>query len=305
MIAIEKNRSMVSIGSSNSPQISFEADGIAKTETNDRGRIVTTTATADNNGIAINYEGERMNDFYVTFAPGRNDELKVTRRIYIGDKNQQVTVSSVYDKINTVAEWPPVTNGPGYGYGNNTAGVNDFYIPNGTQLTTSLRSTINTNASQPGDRFTMDVISPSRYSGAIIEGRVTEAGNSGRISGRANISLDFDTITLNGRTYRFAGIVDGATAANGDTVTVNNEGVIRDNNQATNTAARAGIGAVLGAIIGAVAGGREGAAIGAGVGAGVGAGSVLVAGRDKLVLDTGSTFNITSTGPRNVGAVRY
>jgi len=284
------------------PQITFDADGVPKTETNDRGMTVTTTATADNNGLTINYEGERTNDFNVTFTPGRNDELRITRRVYLEGRNDQVTVTSVYDKVNTVAQWPAVTEVPVYTGA--TAGLSNFYIPNGTQLTTSLRNTINTSASQPGDRFTMDVISPSRYRGAVIEGRVVNAGNSGRFSGRANIALDFDTIRLNGRTYAFAGMVDGATAANGDSITVNNEGAIRDNNRSADTATRAGIGALLGAVVGAVAGGGEGAAIGAGVGAGIGAGSVLVAGRDTLVLTPGSTFTVTAAAPANLGAVR-
>ena len=167
-----------------------------------------------------------------------------------------------------------------------------------------MRGTVNTKASQVGDRFAMEVTSPSQYRGAVIEGRVTQSANSGRVSGRANITLEFDTITINGRTYRFAGIIDGVTAANGDSITVNNEGTIRDNNQTTTTATRAGIGAVLGAIIGAIAGGGQGAAIGAGVGAGAGVGSVLITGRDAIELGPGSTFNITATAPANVGINR-
>ncbi len=108
---------------------------------------------------------------------------------------------------------------------------------------------------------------------------------------------------MNGRTYRFAGIIDSATAANGDSITVNNEGQVRDSNQTTKTVTRAGIGAVIGAIIGAVAGGGEGAAIGAGVGAGAGVGSVLITGRDNIELGPGSTFNVTSGGPTNVGII--
>ena len=79
----------------------------------------------------------------------------------------------------------------------------------------------------------------------VIEGTVEKAENSGALSGRANISLNFDTIRLNGRTYRFAGIIESVTTANGDSVSVNNEGTVRDSNQTTKTATRAGIGAVV------------------------------------------------------------
>jgi uncharacterized protein YcfJ len=109
---------------------------------------------------------------------------------------------------------------------------------------------------------------------------------------------------MNGRTYRFAGIIESVTAANGDTVSVNNEGTVRDSSQTTQTATRAGIGAVLGAIIGAVAGGGKGAAIGAAVGGGAGAGSVLITGRDSIELGAGSVFNITASAPTTVGVNR-
>ena len=303
MIAIEKNGRTISMASTNQPQVTFEADGVARSETNARGRTVRTTATANNNGLTINYEGDRMNDFYVTFAPSGRDQLNVTRRIYLENGNETVTVSSVYDRVADIAQWSTVnTGGPTYGGG--TGSINDFYIPNGTRITATLRNTINTRASQVGDRFQMEVTSPSRYRGAIIEGRVTDASNSGRVTGRANVQLDFDTVRINGQSYRFAGIVDSVTSVNGDTVSVNNEGSVRDGNRTTQTVTRAGIGAVLGAIIGAVAGGGSGAAIGAGVGAGVGAGTVLVGGRDTIELGPGSTFNITASSPANVGAIR-
>jgi hypothetical protein len=305
MIAIEKSGRTVSMASTNSPQVTFEADGVARSETNARGRTVRTTATANNNGLIINYEGDRMNDFHVTFSPAGRDQLNVTRRLYLDDGAETVTVSSVYDRVANVAQWSTVnTGGPVFGGGTTTGGINDFFIPNGTRLTATLRDTINTRASQAGDRFAMEVTSPGRYRGAIIEGRVSEAASSGRVTGRANLQLDFDTLRMNGQTYRFAGIIDSVTSVNGDGVSVNNEGAVRDSSRTTQTATRAGIGAVLGAIIGAVAGGGSGAAIGAGVGAGVGAGSVLVGGRDTIELGPGSTFNITATAPANIGAIR-
>ena len=183
-------------------------------------------------------------------------------------------------------------------YGNN----GNFVIPNGTQVTAVLSTPLSTKDTQDGDRFQMEVRSPSQFDGAIIEGRVLKAESSGQVSGRANISLDFETIRLrDGQTYRFAGIIDNVRAANGDNISVNNEGTVRDSNQTTKTATRAGIGAALGAIIGAIAGGGQGAAIGAAIGAGVGGGSVLATGRDQIELGQGSEFVITSSAPNNIG----
>jgi hypothetical protein len=147
----------------------------------------------------------------------------------------------------------------------------------------------------------MEVTSPARYRGAVIEGRVANAEGSGRVSGRANVSLEFDSIRWNGRSYRFAGIIETVRAANGDNVSINNEGAVRDGSQTTRTVTRAGIGAALGALIGAIVGGGEGAAIGAGVGAGAGAGTILIQGRDNLELGQGSEFGITASAPTNVG----
>src|SRR6185369_3642275 len=127
------------------------------------------------------------------------------------------------------------------GYDNRGGNDNTFFIPNGTRLTARLNNLITTRASQPGDRFTMTVTSPYQYNGATIEGHVATAQASGRLAGRANVSLDFDSIRMSdGRTYRFAGLVDSVRTMNGDTVSINNEGTVRDSNQTTKAVTRAG-----------------------------------------------------------------
>lgn len=300
MIAIERRDRTVSIASSNSSQVTFEADGVAKSETNDRGRTVTTTATANNSGVMINHEGDRMNDYYVTFSPTGNGQLNVSRRIYLENRNETITVSSVYDKVNDNPQWSTVNNNTVA----NNGGIKDFYIANGTEINATLREMVSTKSSQAGDRFVMDVTSPGQYKNAVIEGTIEKAENSGALSGRANISFNFETIKLNGRTFRFGGIIQSVTAANGDSVSVNNEGTVRDSNQTTKTVVRTGIGAVLGTVIGAIAGGGKGAAIGAVVGGGAGAGTVLITGRDNIELGPGSAFNITASAPASVGINR-
>lgn len=304
MMAIEKTGRTVSMASSLSPQVTFEADGVARTETTNRGRTIRTTATANRDSVEISYVGDRANDFYLTLTPTRDDQLRVTRRLYLENRNETVSVSSVYDKVNNVAQWSTVnTGGPWNGNDTNTGEA--FYIPNGTRMTAVLNNLVTTKATQIGDRFTMNVTSPTIYRDAVIEGRVAAIDNSGRLSGRANMSLEFDTIRMtDGRSYRFAGVIDSVRAINGDNVSVTNEGTIRDSNQTTKTVTRAGIGAALGALIGAIAGGGQGAAVGAAVGAGAGAGSVLIQGRDNVELEQGTEFRITATGPTNVGLIR-
>lgn len=306
MMAIEKSGVTVTMASSNSPQVTFDADGVARTETTNRGRTIRTTATATRDAVEISYVGDRANDFYLTLAPTRDGQLRVTRRLYLENRNETVSVSSVYDKTADVAQWSDVdVHSPYPGNGTTGTTYGDFNIPNGTRLTAVLNNLVTSRATQVGDRFTMNVTSPDIYRGATIEGRVAQIDNSGRVSGRANVSLEFENIRMrDGRSYRFAGVIDSVRTINGDTVSVNNEGTVRDNNQTKKTVTRAGVGAALGALIGAIAGGGSGAAIGAAVGAGAGAGSVLIQGRDNVELAQGTEFSITATGPSNVGAIR-
>lgn len=129
-----------------------------------------------------------------------------------------------------------------------------------------------------------------------------DVNRGGRVSGRWNTTLNFDRIRLrNGRTYKFAGIVQNVRASNGESASVDNEGAVRENDNRTNTTLeRTGIGTALGALIGAIAGGGKGAAIGAGTGAG----SVYVQGRDDLTLASGTEFNISATAPQRMAETR-
>lgn len=308
MLAIENRNNQVTIASNLSPQVTFAADGVKRTETSPNGRTVSVRATTLSSGVEVSYEGDRTNDFYLTFMPMNNGQLRVTRRLYLMDRNQTVTVNSVYDRISQTADFSKVNSSNTAQYNPNypsstTSGVssNDFVVPNGTQVVAVLNSTLSTSTMKDGDRFTMQVNSPSQFSGAVIEGYVSNVQRSGRISGRAETTFNFETIQLsNGNRYRFSGIIDQVRQSNGDIVSVNNEGAVRDSSQTNRTITRSGIGAALGAIIGAITGGGSGAAIGAGVGAGAGAGTVILQGRDNLELRTGAEFRITSSAPGNL-----
>jgi hypothetical protein len=143
----------------------------------------------------------------------------------------------------------------------------------------------------------MTVTSPAQFQGAVIEGHIASASRSGRITGRSDMSLNFDTIRYQGRTYQFAGFLESVRTQGGETVQVDNEGSVRDDSQTKTTAQRAAIGTAVGAIIGAIAGGGKGAAIGAIVGAGAGAGSVYVQGREDLELLSGSEVTLRASAP--------
>ena len=162
-----------------------------------------------------------------------------------------------------------------------------------------LNNDLSTQNVREGERFTMTVRSPGQYDGATIEGSVVSINRGGRITGRSEMTLDFDTIRLrDGRSYRFAGILESVRTPNGDVVRVDNEGAVRESDQTNKTVTRTAIGTAVGAIIGAIAGGGKGAAIGAVIGAGAGAGSVYVQGRNDLDLTAGTEMTVRATGPR-------
>jgi len=301
MLAIDQRGNAVTIASTRAPQINFAADGREQVETNPNGRSVRVRASLSGDRLTINRTGDRAQDFTVTFEPIDNGrQLLVTRELYSDRFTQPVTVRTYYDKSSEVAQLNLYETNPEYTSGDVTA-TGDFVVPNGTQLAAVLSTDLSTRNVRENDRFTMTVRSPGQFEGATIEGYVTGVDRAGRISGRSELTLNFDTIRLrDGRSYRFAGILENVRTPNGEVVRVDTEGAVRDDDSQTNrTITRTAIGTAVGAIIGAIAGGGKGAAIGAVVGAGAGAGSVYVQGRTDLELPAGTEINVTATGPRS------
>jgi hypothetical protein len=312
-IAIDVHGDQVTLGTSNGSPVTFAADGTEKTETDASGRTVRLRATLRGDDLTIASLGGDS-DYTIIFTPSDNGQtLKVTRRITTEYLSQTVFADSIYQKTNDVAllgvdKVVPDSDNGGWSSSDNSlpssslpavpGRTGDFVVPNGTVMTAMLESTIDTKVSQNNDRFRMTVQSPLEFRGAVIEGHITGVGRSGRLSGRSNVTFNFDTITLrDGKTYDFAGFLQGIKDQNGKTVKVDAEGTIKGDSQTKETAKRGGAGAGIGAVIGAIAGGGTGAAIGAMIGGGVGAGSVIVKGRDDLQLYKGSTITIQASSP--------
>jgi hypothetical protein len=302
MLAIDQRGNAVSIASTRAPQISFVADGREQVETNARGRTVRVRASLTGDRLSINRSGDRADDFVVTFETLENGrQLLVTRQLFSDRFSQPVTVRSYYDRSADVAQLNLYETNPESGTAGTAGTVSgNFVVPNGTLLTAILNNNLSTREMRENDRFTMTVRSPGQYEGATIEGYVMNVNRAGRVTGRSELTLNFDTIRLrDGRTYSFAGILENVRTPNGDVVRVDNEGAVRDDDSQTNrTVTRTAIGTAVGAIIGAIAGGGKGAAIGAVIGAGAGAGSVYIQGRNELELPTGTEISVRATGPR-------
>ena len=318
-LAIERRGRSITMVSSNADQVTFEANGVAQTEPMSNGRSMRTVATLVGDRLEINSTGDRSLDYQLTFEPlngGRS--LRVTRRVSDAGLSQPVVARSVYDRVSTDARLDMYsdrarTTNDRYGNANDRYGrprnngayrggaatASPDYVPDGTEIVATLDTRLNTRDAKAEDPFTMTVISPGQFQGARIDGRLLGVDRAGRVTGRADLTFDFDRIRFrNGRTTDFDGTIESVRTPDGDTLHVENTNVGDDESQTSKTATRTGIGAAIGAVIGAVTGGTKGAVIGATVGGAAGAGSVIVQGRDDLNLEPGSEFTIRALGPR-------
>ena len=297
-LAIELRGRTVTIASSRAPQITFEADGTERLESTGDGRRTRARASLSGDQLIISSSGDTQSDFNVSFSPFDNGRrLSVTRRVYVQGLSRPVVVQSTYDRTADVARFD-IQGGPET-YPTTSATTGGFIVPSDEIVVAVLREELSTRNARDGQTFTATVKQPLQFEGATIEGRISNLQRSGRVTGRSEMTLTFDSIRLrDGRSYKFAGILQSVRTPDGEIVKVDNEGSVRDSNQTTKTVQRATIGTAVGAIIGAIARGGRGAAIGAILGAGGGAGSVYVQGRDDLDLNQGTELTIRSSGPR-------
>jgi hypothetical protein len=294
-IAIDLRGRTVTLASTRAPQISFEADGRERVETAQSGRMIRSRATLTANQLTVSSTGDTGNEFTVTFDPIDNGRrMNVLRRVYVPALSRPVVVQSMYEKFSDVAQFNI------YNPQNYPTTTGGFVVPDGDRVVAILDDSLSSRTAGLGDRFTLRVNEPAEFSGATIEGHVSHVERSGRLTGRSVMTLDFDNIRLrDGRSYRFAGLVQSVRSANGEIVRVDSEGTVRDESQTNKTGQRAAMGTAVGAIIGAIAGGGKGAAIGAIIGATGGAGSVYVEGPNDLELARGTEIVIRAGAPVN------
>ena len=148
-----------------------------------------------------------------------------------------------------------------------------------------LEETLDTRRNRPGDSFEASLTNPvvlndeviiprgTRFSGHLIESRP-----SGRLKGRAELSLSLDSFELNGRRY--------------DIRTSDVARESRGHKKRNWTLIGGGSG--LGTALGAIAGGPAGALIGAGAGAGAGTAGAMFTGKKnvRLPVETALSFRL-------------
>ncbi|MBI3697548.1 MAG: hypothetical protein HY238_22265 [Acidobacteria bacterium] len=134
-------------------------------------------------------------------------------------------------------------------------------VPAGTVITVRMIEAVDSDATTAGERFRASLDDPLQIGEKTIAARgsdctvqVVRVQQSGKLTGRDEVSLELYDITINGKKYPVA--TSYAEAHSGS--------------RGARTGKVVGGGAALGAIIGAIAGGGKGAAIGAASGAGAG-----------------------------------
>jgi TolA-binding protein len=158
-------------------------------------------------------------------------------------------------------------------------------IPANTELDVRLSNILNSGTAQVEDRFeattAADLVIDGRTivpAGSVMRGVVSSVMPAGRLKRKAEMTVTFDQLTINGRSYPIRGTVTQA---------IEGEGIKGD-------LPKAGIGAGVGAIIGGILGGVKGAAAGVLIGGG---GTIAATEGKEVELPQGSVLRVRIESP--------
>ena len=159
-------------------------------------------------------------------------------------------------------------------------------VPKGTRISVRLQQGIHTEKNNAGDSFAALLDSPLVVdgkllapSGALVEGLLTDVTDSGRLEGRASLTMILRRMKIGDEEYTLSTepltLVAQSTKKKDATII--------------------GGSAAAGAVIGAIAGGGKGAAVGAAVGGGSGTGYVLATKGDPVAYGPETRFTFVLT----------
>jgi hypothetical protein len=158
-------------------------------------------------------------------------------------------------------------------------------IPANTELDVRLSNILSSGTAQVEDRFeattAADLIIDGRTivpAGSVMRGVVSSVQSAGRLKRKAEMTVTFDQLTVNGRSYPIRGTVTQA---------IEGEGVKGD-------LPRAGVGAGVGAIIGGILGGFKGAMAGVLIGGG---GTIAATEGKEVELPQGTVLRVRIESP--------
>jgi type IV secretion system protein VirB10 len=183
----------------------------------------------------------------------------------------------------------------------------EIVIPAHTAIPVALKNTINSRTAFVGQAIYCETIYPITVGnrivipvGSYVKGAVTQVKRPGRVKGKAEMGLRFESLTLPNGTTRWLRATLSSYAGNTDQGFRREEGRIEGEGSKGDDAGKIGTTATQGAIIGAVTGrSGKGAGIGA-IGGGVGGLILVLATRGKeIVLLPGTNFELELSTPLN------
>jgi len=167
----------------------------------------------------------------------------------------------------------------------------EITLPAGTALSVRLGQSLDTKRDRPGAPFVAHLASPLMHDGQVVlprgtlcRGHLVESKPSGRLKGRAVMSMSLDSLELNGKSY---------------TISTSRTARVSSAHRNRNLALIGG-GAGTGAAIGAIAGGGVGALVGAGAGAAAGTTGAVITGKRNIHLPAESRLHFALREPVTV-----
>jgi hypothetical protein len=161
-------------------------------------------------------------------------------------------------------------------------------IPVGQEIDVRLQTQLTSDTAQVEDRFEAttavdlyrgnDVLIPA---GSVMRGVVSSVNRASRTDRKGTLTVAFDQITVNGRSYPMRGTVTEALESEG----------IRGE------AGRIGAGSAVGAIIGGIMGGVKGALLGVLIGGG---GTIAATEGKDVTLPAGTLLRVRMDTPPNI-----
>jgi hypothetical protein len=168
-------------------------------------------------------------------------------------------------------------------------------IPADTTVSIELETTVTSGGNRSEDPVRARTRAPITIgettalpAGSELHGMVTAVKASGKVEGRASLSIRFSEVVAYGETYAIS------TAPF----------VYEARGTKAEDAKKIGIGAAAGAIIGGIAGGKKGAAVGSAIGGGAGTAVVLTTPGEEIELHSGTTLQLQLVEPLTVRVPR-
>ena len=158
-------------------------------------------------------------------------------------------------------------------------------LPSGSQISVRLIEGVDSEKNKQGDEFRASLEDPITIGNDVVVPRGADARvrlvteqESGKLTGRAGLTMQLVTITVNGKPVR----VESSDVSE------------YSGSRGARTAKSAAAVGAIGAVIGAIAGGGKGAAIGAGAGAATGAGAQTVMKGQQVRIPSETVLTFTT-----------